>query len=102
MYDDNERPARNRHDRRVISEGIELDRIEAGIDRIGSGNHREGIAIGRRPDAGFITYGAAAAGAVFDDDLLAEDLGEAVRHEPRDEITTAARRRCDDNANGLR
>src|SRR5262249_51665526 len=102
MDDDDVRPACNPYYGCEIVKGIELDRVQAGIDRVGRGDDRQRVAVGRRLHAVLVAYGAAAPRAVFHDDLLPDELGQPLRHEARDEIGAASGRAGDDNPHRLR
>jgi hypothetical protein len=98
MHDDHQRPARNEHDGRVIDERIELDRIQARINRPARRDQRERIAVGRRAHARFVADRAARAAAVLDDHLLADALADLLSDDARDQVRPAARRRAHDDA----
>ena len=101
MHHGDQRAARHQYHRREVIERIELQVVETRIDRVARRHQIEGVAIGRRLDAGLDAQRAARARAILDDHLLTQYLGEFLRQQARDKIGAAARRCRDDNAHGF-
>jgi hypothetical protein len=98
---DHEGSSRDQQYRRVVARRVELDRIEARIDRPARRDHIERVAIRRRSYAELESERAARARTIVDDHLLTERFGKFLADDPRHEIGAAAGRRSDDHANRL-
>jgi hypothetical protein len=103
MYREHVRLARDECDRdEIFRRVIRKVRKERHVCRSrGAGRHRQRIAIGRRFRAELGAEYAGRAGAVVDDDLLTERLGEPLLYRARDEVRAATGREGDDETNGF-
>ena len=92
------------HDRReVLHRVVRHLRVDADVDRERRDvAEQQRVAVGRRLGDGVGADHAARAGAVVDDDRLAERLGQRLLHDARIEIDRAARRERHDDADRLR
>ena len=92
---------RGERDRREI-----LDRVvghllvEHGIERQRARRHQEGVAVGRGARDALDADHVAGAGAVLDEELLLERLGEMLGHDARDDVGAAGGRGGHDDAHG--
>jgi hypothetical protein len=78
-------------DRHEVADGV-VGRLRLGVEVDGDGAdaHQQRVAVGGRLGDELVADRGIAAGAVLDDDLLAEHLGELGRDEPRGDIGAAA------------
>ena len=79
---------------------IERQRIQRCCASVARRNHRDGVAVGRRTRGDFRADSAARAGAVVDDELLAEFFSQMRRYQPRDNVRAAAGGEGHDHAHG--
>ena len=75
--------------------------VERGRDRVVGAGEQHGVAVGRRGDRGLRCDIAAGAGAVLDHELLAEMVGQRLRHDARHGVDRAARRKAVDEAHRM-
>ena len=68
----------------------------------GGGGDAQRVTIGRGAGCKLGAGNTAAASLVLDDKLLAEQIGQFLRNDPRDDIVGAAGRKCRHNAHRLR
>ncbi len=84
-------------DRRDVAEEIEAEPIvERRVDGVRRADHQQRVAVGRRVHDRFGGDVAAGAGAVLDDELLAEPVRQPLRHQPRHDVERAAGGEPDD------
>ena len=91
---------RNRRDvaRKIV---VEFS-VERDVDRMRGRDHEQRVAVRRRIHDCLGGDIAAGAGAVLDDELLAEPLRQALTHEPRQDVGDTAGRIADDQFHGPR
>ena len=70
MHHHDVRPARDLDHRRDIGDRIEAQLVQARVHGVAVGHEGQGVAVGRRLDAGFDADHAAGAGAVLHHELL--------------------------------
>src|SRR6266496_3815535 len=89
-------------DRGEVLARVERQRlVERHVDRVGRRRDEERVAVGRRLGDEIGADVAARAGAVLDDDRLAERLAQSRRERPRGEIGDSTRRKSDDKPDRL-
>ena len=86
--------------REVLDRIVRYLLVEHGIERQRARRHQEGVAVVRRARDALDTDHVAGAGAVLDEELLLERLGEMIRHHARDDVGAAGGRRGHDDAHG--
>ena len=100
MHREQIRPDRDRRDRREILHRVELGRGQR--DRIDHVRRRRAdgkrVAVARLRLHVLCADHAAAAGAVLDQHLLAPEIGQLLRHGPREDVARAAGRIGGDDA----
>ena len=103
MGHDHQRPADDVGDRLEVDQRLVRQvGVEAGIDAEGAaGGDQQRVAVGRRRLAGLGARNAAAPTLVVDHDLLLPDVGQPLRHQPREDIRRLAGRKRHDEAHGL-
>ena len=89
------------HDRRDVVHRMIGKLQRRGARGVAAGNHRDGVAVGARPYAGFDADQAGRAGAVVDHDGLLEARVEMRPHEPRHAVDRPARRERHDEPDRL-
>ena len=70
--------------------------VERRVDGVGRGYREQRVAVGRRAHHRLGADIAAGAGLIFDDEGLAEPLGEELAHQPHDDVLRAAGGKADD------
>ena len=91
--------ARNPGDRRDVPDQIVVELEERRIDRVGCADLEQRVAVGRRPHDRFGADIAGAARPVVDDDGLAETLREPLADQTHEDVTGAAGREPNHDAN---
>src|SRR5882724_13492494 len=103
MYDEHVGERRRLGYRREIAQGVVRHLlVHDRIDRESARGHQDRVPVGGRFGGELDAYHLAGAGAVVDDELLAERFGELLREGAGDDVCAAAGRRGHDEAHGLR
>ena len=92
-----QRHAHDAGDRGDVADEIEIEiLVQRGVDGIRRGHREQRVAVGRRAHHRLGADIAAGARLVFDDEGLAEPLGEPLAHQPHDDVLRAAGGKADD------
>ncbi len=98
MHQDDHRDADDAGDRGDVADEVEIELVvERRIDRIGDGGEKQRVSVRLRIHDGLGAEVAAGSRPIFDDEILAEPLGQPLPDQARGDVDPAAGRKADDD-----